>query len=66
MKILFITDLHGDTGKYDRLFKAARDYQADVVVNGGDMLPKSGDLFKQDKFITGYLEKNFLAPWSYR
>lgn len=59
MKILFITDLHGNTGKYDRLFQAVRDYQVDVVVNGGDMLPKSGDLFKQDKFITGYLEKHF-------
>ena len=65
MKILFIMDLHGDTGKYDRLFKA-RDYQSDAVVNGGDMLPRSGDLFEQDKFITGYLEKNFLAPCSDR
>jgi Icc-related predicted phosphoesterase len=59
MKILFVTDLHGDTGKYDRLFKAAEDFQADVVVNGGDMLPKSGNLFEQYKFITGYLEKHF-------
>ena len=39
MKILFVTDLHGDTAKYDRLFKAAEDFQADVVVNGSDMLP---------------------------
>jgi Icc-related predicted phosphoesterase len=59
MKILFVTDLHGDIGKYDRLFKAAKDFQADVVVNGGDMLPKSGNLFEQDKFITGYLEEHF-------
>ena len=59
MKIIFITDLHGDPGKYDRLFKAAKNFQADVVVNGGDMLPKRGDLFDQDKFITGYLEKHF-------
>ena len=59
MKIIFVTDLHGDTGKYDRLFKAAKEFQADVVVNGGDMLPKGGDLFEQDKFITGYLERHF-------
>jgi Icc-related predicted phosphoesterase len=39
MKIIFVMDLHGDTGKYDRLFKAPEDFQADVVVNGGDMLP---------------------------
>lgn len=59
MKILFVTDLHGDTKKYDRLFKAAKDFQADAVVNAGDMLPKSGNLFEQNKFITGYLGKHF-------
>lgn len=64
MKIIFVTDLHGDTGKYDRLFKAAKEFQADVVVNGGDMLPKGGDLFEQDKFITGYLEEHF-AQFNY-
>jgi len=59
MKILFVTDLHGDTRKYDRLFKAAKKYRADAVVNCGDMLPKTGDMFKQDKFIAGYLNKHF-------
>ena len=59
MKILFVTDLHGSPWKYDRLFQAAQAFQADVVINGGDMLPKSGNLFAQDKFITGYLDRHF-------
>ncbi len=59
MKIVFTTDLHGEIWKYDRLLMVARNFRADVVINGGDMLPKAGNLFDQDKFITGYLEKHF-------
>jgi Icc-related predicted phosphoesterase len=59
MKLVFTTDLHGETWKYDRLIKVARDFRANVMINGGDMLPKAGNLFDQDKFITGYLEKHF-------
>ncbi len=59
MKILFVTDLHGCTWKYDRLFNAACTYQADVVVNSGDMLPKDGELFQQDQFITQDLSSHF-------
>ncbi|HAM52093.1 MAG TPA: phosphoesterase [Nitrospiraceae bacterium] len=58
MKIVYTTDLHGEIWKYDRLLKAASEFQADAVINGGDMLPKAGNLFDQDKFITGYLEKH--------
>ena len=56
MKLLFVTDLHGCRWKYDRLFNAAQEFKADVVINGGDLLPKAGDLFSQDAFITGYLD----------
>jgi Icc-related predicted phosphoesterase len=60
MKILFATDLHGEIWKYERLLKVARDFHADAVINGGDMLPKAGNLFEeQSGFITGYLEKHF-------
>jgi Icc-related predicted phosphoesterase len=59
MKIVFTTDLHGEIWKYDRLLKAAHDFRAAVVINGGDMLPKAGNLFDQGRFITGYLEKHF-------
>jgi Icc-related predicted phosphoesterase len=59
MRLLFVTDLHGSRWKYDRLLPAAQAFQADVVVNGGDMLPKGGDLFTQGRFITGYLDTHF-------
>jgi len=60
MKILFVTDLHGRKWKYDRLYKVAVDFGADVVINGGDMLPKDGDLFdEQREFVTNYLDCHF-------
>jgi Icc-related predicted phosphoesterase len=59
LKILFVTDLHGSTWKYDKLYRVAQWFKADVVVNSGDMLPKNSDLFQQDKFIIHYLNKHF-------
>ncbi len=59
MKVLFVTDLHGCKWKYKRLFKVAKDFQADVIINGGDMLPGNNDLFRQGEFITGYLDSHF-------
>jgi Icc-related predicted phosphoesterase len=59
MKIVFTTDLHGTEWKYDRLFSAARDLKADVVINAGDMLPKDGELFQQGEFISSFLKDHF-------
>ncbi len=60
MKILYVTDFHGCKWKYNRLFKTAAKFQADIVINGGDMLPKDGDMFiEQRKFIIDYLDKHF-------
>ncbi len=59
MKMLFTTDLHGAQWKYDRLLRAAGAHQADIVINGGDMLPKQGSPFLQDRFITNYLDQHF-------
>ena len=59
MRVVFVTDLHGSKWKYERLFEVAKDFHANVVINGGDMLPKNNDLFKQDDFITGYLDEYF-------
>jgi len=56
MKILFVTDLHGVKWKYERLFEVAKSSEVKVVINGGDMLPKHGDLFKQGEFIANYLD----------
>lgn len=59
MKILFVTDLHGSRWKYDKIFALAQMHHADAVINGGDMLPKTGDLFSQDQFIAGYIKDHF-------
>ena len=45
--------------KYDHLVRLAQEVKADVVINGGDMLPKEGDLFRQGDFISGYLKAHF-------
>jgi uncharacterized protein len=59
MRVLFVTDLHGCSWKYDKLYIAAQQHRVDIVVNGGDMLPKNGDLFQQDQFMTQYLQNHF-------
>ena len=59
MRVLFVTDLHGSKWKYDRLFEVAKDFRANVVINGGDMLPKEGEPFSQGDFITNYLDDHF-------
>ena len=58
MKVLFATDLHGTTWKYERLLRIAQAMHVEAVISGGDMLPKSGDLFHQDKFIVHYLDQH--------
>jgi len=59
MKVLFVADLHGSMWKYERLLEAAKGFQADVIINGGDMLPWNNDPFRQDEFITNYLDNHF-------
>lgn len=59
MRMLFVTDLHGSKWKYERLFEVAKDFRANVVINGGDMLPEGGDPFRQGEFITSYLDNHF-------
>ncbi len=58
-KIIYTTDLHGESWKYEHLAAIARKLRPDVVINGGDMLPKNGSLFEQDKFIDGELSRHF-------
>ena len=59
MKILFTTDLHGTQWKYDRFLRAAVTHHADIVINGGDLLPRQGSLFHQKQFIKNYLDHHF-------
>lgn len=59
MKLLFATDLHGFTSKYEALFEVAKLTEADVVINGGDMLPNVGDPFSQGNYIRNELDAHF-------
>ncbi|MBN1361303.1 MAG: metallophosphoesterase [Sedimentisphaerales bacterium] len=59
MRLLFVTDLHGSRRKYDEVLAQATARHVDVVVNGGDMLPNEGNLFRQNTFISGFLRRHF-------
>jgi len=60
MKIIYVTDIHGDRSKYWWVFEAAKEKGAHAVINGGDMLPKEGDLHTDQKeFIDGFLDGYF-------
>ncbi len=59
MRALFVTDLHGCEWKYEQLFEVAKDFQANLVINGGDMLPKDIDPFRQGEFIANNLDNHF-------
>lgn len=62
MKILYVTDLHGDKNKYRKSLELAVKKKIDVIVNGGDMLPKLGERhLDQPVFINGFLRDYFAA-----
>lgn len=56
MKILYITDLHGNIPKYNEIFDIAKELKIGAVINGGDLYPKNTDLHQQGQFITGFLD----------
>lgn len=60
MKILYVTDLHGDKNKYRKSLEVAVEKDIKVIVNGGDMLPKQCDRHKeQPVFISNFLNEYF-------
>ena len=56
MRILFATDLHGSKWKYKLLFEVTKDFRANVVCSGGDMLPLMSTTLKQGEFIPRNLD----------
>lgn len=58
-RCFFVTDIHGRTGRYDRLFNLIKTERPDVVFFGGDLLPH-GHSIKSGvtEFINAYLVKN--------
>jgi Icc-related predicted phosphoesterase len=65
-RFLYITDLHGWTNAYEKIFQIAQGEGMTVIINGGDMLPHAKDLiFTQRLFIEEYLSSYFERLDSY-
>ena len=56
MKILYVTDLHGNIFKYNSILEIAKRLKIKLVINGGDMLPKGTS---QKYFIADFLRPHF-------
>jgi Icc-related predicted phosphoesterase len=55
-RLLYVTDLHGWTGGYERIAAIAQEEEITTIVNGGDIFPHGRDLISvQRRFIEGYL-----------
>lgn len=60
MKFLYVTDLHGDKNKYEKVLNLAVESDIKLIVNGGDMLPKQCDRHREQPiFIKEYLRNYF-------
>ncbi len=59
MLALYVTDIHGDMNKYEKIFQIAIEYNVEMIINGGDMLPTQTNFFKQGEFIENYLDSYF-------
>ena len=57
MRFVYVTDLHGDTALYEDVLAAAVKNGASLIVNGGDILPKTGDgsLVENQRRFFGWL-----------
>ena len=61
MKCLFVTDLHGDKRKFDKLVKIIKKEKPQGVFIGGDVLPNQ---FKIKKNMDEFIEKNILDKFT--
>lgn len=60
MKLVYVTDIHGNEAKFLRVLGAAKEKDAAAVINGGDMLCLDDDLHRtQKEFIEGFLDNHF-------
>ncbi|MEJ2636881.1 MAG: metallophosphoesterase [Calditrichia bacterium] len=60
----FVSDLHGHTDRYDKLFKAISGEPPAAIFLGGDLLPHDGKLkqamsLSHRDFVNDYLAENF-------
>jgi Icc-related predicted phosphoesterase len=56
---LFVTDLHGHAGKYERTFALAKETGASLVINGGDICPPGRRHEVQERFYRDFLPPHF-------
>jgi Icc-related predicted phosphoesterase len=61
VRFLYVTDLHGDSEKYERALEEARAERVAAVVNGGDLLPKGAGRRGQESFLLEFLDAHFAA-----
>ncbi len=54
-RCMFVTDLHGKTGRYAKLFRSIISEKPEAVFLGGDILPNAFNLRMQENFITGFI-----------
>ncbi len=59
MKILYTTDLHGRDLYYTITYKKALEHEVDMIINGGDMLPKVEPVFERQKKYLKFFEKRY-------
>lgn len=58
MRLLYTTDLHGRVEHYERIKEVALQRNIHIVINGGDLFPKSGDPYMQKPFIAGFFKRH--------
>lgn len=64
LRFLYTTDLHGDRQAYDQLLPICDEHGLKVIVNGGDLLPKHGDMHSlQSAFLQNDMPE-LLEAWS--
>jgi uncharacterized protein len=61
MKCFFVSDMHGKTDRYEKLFSALLDEKPDCLFMGGDLLPHGFSYASDvDDFTLDYLQVGFL------
>ena len=52
MKILYVTDLHGDKKKYRKILDVAIEKEIKVIVNGGDVYQNNVTATVSNRFLS--------------
>jgi len=52
---IYVTDLHGNRSKYERMFRHAQEIGARLMINGGDIAPHARHPEDQKRFYMEYL-----------